>query len=380
VSSSVFDYNPKPLETKQVALDTNWVNNLIGINIPNQTIISILESLGLKTTEGSKGSLLCTIPSWRYYDINIREDLAEEIARVYGYSRLTPTLPYVNLPPEPKNPILKTESKIKNFLSCQGFNEIYNSSLISLDTIQKTELKESTHLKLNNALTEDYEYLRTSLVPSILQNIKNNQGKSEEPFYLFEISNIYEQTKNKLPDEISKCVITSTIDFRLVKGHLESLFTNLNLRQYCFENAINTPSYFLKENTAQIISNEKLLGFIGFIKPTILHHLNITSNPIVIEMDTKQIANSISENYVFNPISEFPEVVEQITISSKQKVGDIIKKMKSASNLINQIIYTNSYQDKYSFKITFSSPTKNLTQPEVNLIKKDIQTLFDKLN
>lgn len=376
VSSSVFDYNPKPFETKKITLDINWVNNLIGISIPSQTIVSILESLGFKTTEGDKETLICTIPSWRYHDINIREDLVEEIARVYGYSRLTPTLPYVNLSPEPKNPILKTESKIKNLLSCQGFNEIYNSSLISLDLIQKTELKEPTHLKLNNALSEDYEYLRTSLVPSILQNIKDNQGKSEEPFYLFEISNVYEQTKDKLPNEVSKCVIASTIDFRSTKGYLESLLTNLNLKQYSFENTTDTPSYFLKENTAKILSKEKLLGYIGFIKPTILHHLNITSNPVVIEMDTQQIADNVLENYIYNPISEYPEVVEQITITSKQKVGDIIEKIRATSNLVNKIIYTDSYQDNHSFKITFSSSTKNLTQAEVNSIKLDIQSLF----
>ena len=377
VSSAVYDSNPLPPKAKDILLDINWANNLIGIQISPKTVVSILESLGFSIKNNGQNQIICTVPSWRRYDINIKEDLVEEIARVYGYSKLPPTLPCVNLPPETKNKLLDTESKIKTLLSAQGFNEVYNNSLISLDLIEKTMLKETSHLKLNNALSKDYEYLRTTLVPSILQNIKNNQGKTEEPFYFYEISNVYLSTGEKLPQENSMLVIGTTTSFQDAKGHLALLLEHLNVRKYNFKSSASCPIYFVAENTAVINSNDSAIGFIGSIKPAILHKLGITSNPIVVELDAQKLANSISENYIYKPISDFPDVVEQITISSNERVGDIIEKICSADKLIKDISYLDSFEKNHSFKITFSSPDKNLTQSEVNDVKKIIKALFN---
>lgn len=377
VSSRVFDSQTKPLESKKITLDINWVNSLVGIQIPSKTITSILDSLGFTVDHQDPQNFICTVPSWRRYDINIKEDLVEEIARVYGYSKLPPTLPCVNLLPEVKDNLLGTESKTKKFLSCRGFNEIYNNSLISLDQIEAVQLTVNSHLKLNNALSKDYEYLRISLVPSILQNIKDNQGKSEEPFFLYELSNVYLPTKEKLPDEVSKLVIGTTIDFRQAKGYLDLLFANLNIQSINYKSADQAPIYFVSESTASIMSQDTLLGHLGIIKPAILHKLGITSNPIVVEIDVQNMANSISPNYVYSPISEFPEVVESMTIGSNKKIGDIQNEIRSISSLIKDIRYTESFKNNHSFKISFASPEKNLTQQEVNEIKEKIQSHFN---
>lgn len=279
VSSAVYDSNSHQPKTVSIPLDLNWVNNFIGTSIPTKTVTSILESLGFTVTNKDSSKITCSTPSWRKFDINIKEDLVEEIARVFGYSKLPSVLPCVNLPPEPKDHLLKTESKIKNFLSCQGFNEVYNNSLISLELIKNSQLDEFSHLKLNNALSGDFEYLRTSLVPSALINIKNNQGKSEEPFLFFEVSNIYLPTKEKLPRELPKTVISTTSEFTQAKGYLELLFKHLNLKNFKIQTANTTPNYFMTESTAEIRSPKAVLGYIGHIKPGVLHILGITSNP-----------------------------------------------------------------------------------------------------
>lgn len=376
VSSRVFDSNKTPELSKIISLETPWANESIGIKIPTDTIVTILESLGFIVTKTNKDTLACVVPSWRHIDINIKEDLVEEIARIYGYSKLPPAIPCVNLLPEARNPILSAETKIKTILSNQGYNEIYNSSLISEDVIVNTCLKVGDHLKLVNALSKDFEYLRLSLIPSILQNLKNNQGKSDEPYCLFELSNVYRKINDKLPDEVSTLAIASTLDYRTTKGHLELLLSKLNINIFKFQTTSNTPKYFIAENTAEIISKGKLLGYIGNIKQTILHNHGITSNPVIIELDIKSIASSISENYIYKPISEFPEVVENMTISSRLGVGEIINKIQKSSLLINKIIYNDSFQNNHSFKISFLSPEKNLTQSDVDKVKKIIQGLF----
>lgn len=376
ISSGIYDSHPGKYTAKEIILDTVWANKLIGVEIDPNITISILENLGFTVKRGEDSHIVCAVPSWRSNDINIREDLVEEIARVYGYSKLPAILPCVNLPPEQVSPLLETEYRTKNFLTCQGYNEIYNSSLISLDLINKTKLQESDHIQLTNALSEEYKYLRTSLVPSILQNIVDNQGKSDEPFLLVEVSNIYRKSSGKLPNEISNIVIVSTEDYLHTKGTLEALSLHLNTNQFKFEPSDKTPVYFAKSFTAQITTNKQPLGFIGTIDPNILHDMGITSNPIVIEMDTDSLANSINKNYVYQPISNFPEVVEQMTIKTNKKIGDIMDSIRQTSHLINKISYIDSFENNHSFKITFSSPKENLTQTEVNEIKKAIQLRF----
>lgn len=377
VSSRVFDSNPKVKNTKEIILDTEWVNSLIGVELTSQKMTSILESLGFNIKDKDKRQIICKVPSWRNEDVSIKQDLVEEIARIYGYSKLPPILPCVNLAPEPKNIVLETESKIKTFLSCRGFNEIYNSSLTSENLIIKTGLSVSDHLKLTNALSKDFEFLRTSLVPSILQNIKANQGKTEEPFYIFEISNIYKKTNNKLPNELSRLVIASTVEYRDLKGYLESLFSFLKLTQTMFKKSEVDLKYYLKEKTAEIFCNGKLLGYIGSIKPVVLHNLGISSTPTVIELDVEQISRNILVGSVYKPISSFPEIVEQMTIRSTNMIGDIIEKIGSSEKLINHISYIDSYKNNHTFKITFSSLKNNLTQAEVNKIKENINKLFN---
>lgn len=377
VSSRVFDSFPNKLPKKSILLNLSWTNKLIGIEIPRQTVTTILDSLGFTSKDGGEDQIICTVPSWRTHDINIKEDLVEEIARVYNYSKLPPIIPSVNLSPEKPDPVLQIESKIKNFLSIQGFNEVYNNSLISKYQIVKAELPEDNHLKLQNSLSEDYEYLRTSLVPSALQNIKDNQGKTEEPFLIYELSNVYLKTSNKLPDEKSNLVIASTMDYLNLKGHLELLLAHLNIKNVVFDKATDAPVYFNNSDTASISVNGVIAGYIGSIKPKILHDFGITSNPVVIETQTERLADAVSHGSAYQPISDYPEVVEQMTVESDLEVGKIMDKIRSVNKLINKIVYTSSFKGKHSFKITFTSFQKNLTQQEVNQIKEEIQELFN---
>lgn len=376
VSSSVFLYDT-PVESKNITLDTNWLNRFIGIVLPFKTIISILNSLGFQTKKINSTTIDCTIPSWRTQDINIKEDLAEEISRVYGYFRLPATIPAICSIPEAKNPLISLESKIKTNLANKGFNEIYNSSLISAELISSTRLSTPDHLELKNALSEDFKYLRTSLIPSLLQNIKNNQGKSEEPYFLFEISNIYKKTKETLPNELSRLGIVSTQDYPHIKGQIESLFIDLNVPNIKFTDAKNKPNYLHPNKTAQITSSGKTIGLIGFVEPSILHALNITSDPIVCEIDLPEMVNCVSAKYIYKPISEYPEISESITVTSALPIGDIIEKISSADKLINRVVYSNSFQNKHTFKVSFVSHSKNLTQAEVNDVKNKLSDLFN---
>lgn len=378
VSSSLYDFYPTPYSPKSIFIDLNWLNRFVGIDFDKKKVINILTGLGFESNEKQEGVLECLIPSWRYPDINIKEDLAEEIARVYGYFRLPSVLPNVHLPAEAQSTLLTTELKIKKYLSHIGFHEIFNSSLVSADLIEKTNLDPANHIKLVNSLSSDYEYLRTSLVPSGLQNHRNNQGKINKTIRTFEVSNCYlQQANSQLPAEISNLVMVSELDYSQTKGELENLLRHLNLNNISFVIPATTPPYFLENQTANIISGDLVLGHIGFIHPTVLRKFDLVSNPVVVEIDITKLINNIHPGYLYKPVSEYPQNIEVITLSSDQLVGDILQKIKVFDPLIQEVTYKESYQNKHTFKVAFGSMERNLDQKEVNLVKEKLLASFD---
>ncbi len=376
VSSTLFDYYPAIRPPKLISLDFNWLNTFVGVAINKETVISILASLGF----GGKiqaNRLVCSVPSWRYHDVNLKEDLAEEVARIYGYFRLPPSLPCVNLPVEPTSPLLKTETEIKKYLSAIGYHEIYNNSLISHDLLKKTELVPENHLKLRNTLSQDYEYLRTSLIPSGLENHKHNQGKANTPINTLEIAIVYQKIKGQeLPLEVSRLALISGQDYRQTKGQVEALFRKLKTTSISFKPSLNPPAFFNPVNTAGIYSGKHLLGHLGLIKPSILRSIGLQTNPTVLEINLVLLSALINPQYSYQPISDYPLMLEDITVESDKLLGDIMDIIKDSSTLVKQVDFLNSFNNKHTFRISFGCDEKNLEQSAINILKDIIYKRF----
>ena len=349
VCSSIFDYYPAKNETKILSLDPQWLNSFIGIQIPEGSISEILESIGFHNVFKNK-QFLVTVPSWRYHDINIREDLAEEVTRIYGYYRLPAILPSVNTGFQLTNPLLSLESSAKHYLADIGFHEVYNNSLISEVQIQKSDLDPKKHLKLKNSLTSDNEYLRIWLYPSLLNNYKNNQDRFDSP-KLFEVANIYQRQDGKdLPVEVSHLCFVSDMDYRHTKGVVESLFNHLHLN----------------EDTPYIISK---------VSSKIKRAFGLKKEVYYFEINLQESLSKLQKNRQYSPISTYPDIIDDVTIESKQKIGNLIKQIKATSSLIITVEYLTGYEDKHSFRLTFNSKDRNLTQEEVNQIKQKVMAL-----
>ncbi len=376
VSSSLFDYYPGVRKPKLIKLDFDWLNRFVGVEIKREDVISILSSLGFGGTI-EENSLICSVPGWRYHDINIREDLAEEVARIYGYFRLPAILPSVNLPAEPKNLLLETEFKSKTFLSDIGFHEVYNSSLVSLSLLEKTLVDPSNCIKLKNALSSDYEYLRTVLAPSLMENYKSNQGKINDRVDILEIANCYlSDSGQELPNEVSTLCLMSSSGYLETKGILETIFRKLKVNDFSFKTTSTPKPFFNPSTTADIFSGKQKIGEIGTVKPVVLRNLGIQGEPTLAEINLVNLVSKINQKYVFSPISDYPAMMEDITITSKQFLGDIIETIKNTSQLIKNVQYLSSFQDKHTFKVSFESLERNLNQTEINDIKEIIQSRF----
>ena len=377
ISSNLIDIYSQTFKAHSIELSLNWLNQFTGITLKKQKVTSILTNLGFKVTSSNSDKLICQVPSWRSQDISIKEDLAEEITRIYGYFRLPSVLPTSTLEDIRPEKILDTEKKLKHKLLALNFTEIYNLSLVSKELYEKAKIDIDPSLKLANPLSSEHEYLRRSLIPNLLQNLKDNQDHQKEPISIFELANIYLPRGQKdLPEEKPiLTMITDKTSFRHHKGLVESLLQNLKIKDLKFKPFHHESLFWDSGSSAHIYSNNQYLGILG--KPTsqVINNFQLKGQVFISNLDVSIISGLSSSIHHGQPLPKYPPVIEVVTISTNLSVGKLIEKIKQISRLITQVIYQESYNNKHTFKLHFSHPQRNLTQKEVNQLKTKILNL-----
>ncbi|KKP52411.1 MAG: Phenylalanine-tRNA ligase beta subunit [Candidatus Roizmanbacteria bacterium GW2011_GWA2_33_33] len=274
------------------------------------------------------------MPSWRANDIDIPEDIIEEVARVYGYHNIPSILQpivYVDQPKEMED-VFVFQNRIKIFLKHLGLNEVINYSMISKDTIEDSGLKIKDHLRLLNSISEDIEYLRISLLPSLKKNIKENQGK-KDVLKFFEIGKVYIPVGNKdlcsLPQEIYRLGIAVNTDYYDLKGIIEAVYKELNIEQLLIPEINEKDGVFMTEIDFQSLINNCQL--VPKYKP--LHPYAI------IKLD---------KTFEIQPHTTYA-VVRQKAFKSK---------------LLQKIEVVTLYRNKLTLRFYYSSPDRNITEEE----------------
>ena len=368
-------YFQKP-EKKTVKLDLKQVNDLIGYKFDAKTTNSILTGLGFMVKKLSLTAFEVNVPSWRVHDVTIWPDLAEEIARVYGYFRLEGKLPVSAYLTTATDPLLELEYQAKNYLADLGFSEIFNYSLINREIFAKSRLDIGHSLSLANPLTSEFEYLRRSLIPSLLMDLANNQGKIDLPIRIFELANIYladEHYPKELPDEQPILAFaTQGLDYRSAKGYLEALLAKFRLQNLTFMPLGEEGGPWQPNQTTEVYSGKHFLGVFGAIKPAVKSAFSLKADIYLANLDFRAFASLANTTYTYTPISEYPDMIEDITIESNRTIGELIQLIKVESKLITKVIYQDSLKNKHTFTIHFNNPKRNLTQAEVNHIKRNL--------
>ncbi len=370
IAGNIIDIYPNPVNSTSLTLDLNWVQNIIGTSLTPRNIKHILDPLGFHPVIAKK-QLTVTVPSWRSHDISIKEDIVEEIARVYGYFKLPGVLPPTTCPLTQDNHVLANEYQAKNFFSLLGFTEIYNFSLISPDLMEKCHLSLEHSIKLQNPLSIDFSLMRRSLIPGLLKDLCDNKGKQDLPIKIFELSNIYLDSKE--PAILAGLIYGG--NFPDTKGILEAFFDYLHLPDLRFLPLDEDSLTFEVSRTANIFSGNTYLGLLGAIDRGVLHNFGLTDDCILWTLDFETVSSlSTSIPKIILP-SPYATIIEDITISSSSLIGEIMSKIKNTSLLITGIQYLTSFKDKHTFKLSFNSNKTNLTQKEVDKIKCQINLL-----
>ncbi len=340
IISKIYDIYPKKYKTKTLSVSHDFIEKIIGVELLSSKVIDNLTKLGFNAKyEKVKKIYNLQIPSWRANDIEIPEDIVEEVARTYGYHNLPSGIMKGALPEPVTNSHFGFENKIKYILKSHGGTEVYTNSLVPKEFVEKGALS------LKSPLGDDTKYLRTSLKHSLRAALNENKGEVE-PFYLFEVANVYLAKKGDLPNEkMTLGVIFSNYSYRKAKGIVESLYDELNIKEYDFQ-------------------VERLTDSVNYV-----------------ELSVEELLSKADEFRKYIPIPKYPAQIEDVTLQfpPKTKVGDVLKEIQTLKLMISRIELVDMYKDFYTFRVWYQDPEKTLDDKDVEKIRnKYLQSVKEK--
>ena len=368
VASHIIDEFPGKTQPAIVEISSNRLKDYLGIELESKKIVTILEKLECKVEvkkDGSNTIFTITPPTFRP-DITIPADIVEEIARIYGYHNLPSVLMPTAIPTiGPKGVDFALENKIKRFLANIGWQEIYSYSMVSDKIALESGHSLDDHLKLSNPLTEDRVHMRRSLIPSLEEIITQNPQRQE--MSVFEMAMAYHPQENNIPDEELHLTMVSNKNYRQVKGELGSLLRYLYLdhAEVVENKEISNKNH--SQTATLYVGNQENREGVGQI-----YVLN--NGHIAIDLLMSQIIKVAKKHPTYQALPTTAMIVEDLTFTlpAKTKVGNIIKTIAAQSDFVYKIELKDIYNQNYSFTITYWDHAKNLSNDDVEPIRKKI--------
>ncbi len=365
IASKPIDIYNKLATKKLVSISMNDLDRIIGISIKKSDAVTILKNLGFDLVSDKKDLLTFLVPSFRSHDVSIKEDLVEEVARIYGYQNIPAVLQpmvYIKQPKEVES-LFSVQSKIKYFLKHIGLHEVMNYSMISKEMIENNDLKVENHLALSNTISDEIKYMRTHLMPSLIKNIKDNEGK-RDVLKFFEIAKTYKPQLNELPIEEYKLGIVTNTDYFDLKGIVDALLRELNITDY--EISISTHPLLFDNNQGKITKGKSWIGEYGQLKSVYQMKNGVKSNVFLAVFDFQSLITHYRPYPAYKPINQYAMIKLDLTIDLKvgRTYQEIRAKSFELSKLLDDIDVVSLFKNKLSLRFYFTSDKRNITEEE----------------
>ena len=405
LDGTIADTYPNQPAAKTITLQSADVHRILGIDLSVDEIIRILTSLECTCTpqgDGDQVAIDVEIPSYRL-DVTIPADLIEEIARVHGYEAIPSTLMRDVLPPQRSQPIREGLEQTRDILVGCGLTEIISYSMTNLEWVNRLNLdgppaNPEDYVRLANPLSSEREFLRQSLLPSMLETLQTN-SRYRQRMLLFEIGRLYlPQPGEELPAEPQRLCIGLTgplapaswqtpadgaqLGFTHLKGVVEMLLQRLNVSGVTIEPASHPTLH--PARTAALMLGDNALGIMGELHPGLSEAVELPDQPVaLLELDI-DILLTHRKPRMYQPIPRFPAVLEDMALVvdadlPAQTVQEAIH--TAGGDLLKHVELFDLYQgesippDKKSlaYSLTFQADDRSLTEDEVLTIYQRIQ-------
>lgn len=388
-------YGSNNYEPVSFTIDLDRINKVLGTTFEEAEVMQVLEELHFQPTKEGTLIRVC-IPSYRT-DIAIEEDIAEEIIRILGYDRLPSTLPEMPATLGALSKRQQLRRKFRNVLTSLGYNETITYSLVSKQIIEDSVLPQKEIVELASPMSEDRRYVRTSILPSLLECVAYNQARSLHDVALFEISNVYgkEHCEERLSIAASGSLqknrwqnFSIDVDFYSMKGLAESLLESIGFdanRIIVKENTCDI-EHFHPYRSAQVYLGKELLGMIGEVHPKMAKRYGVQQT-YAMELNLEILLKNKASKVKFSEMSKYPSVTRDLALVVKEdvKVADIIASIQKngrleKENIIQNVevfdVYTGEHvaqgSKSIALRVVFQSTAKTLKDDE-------IQTIFTRI-
>ncbi len=393
--SELVDIYPKKLEAPIITVRTNIVNDKLGTNLDSKTIIKYLEPMGFTIISSNKEEIELESPTFKV-DVLREIDVVEEIARIHGYDKFDTLIPSIKL----NNDVIDTKQslkdRVKNVLINSGLNEVYNYDFYNINDLSKIGWDYSDCVKIINPLGAETQYLRDSILPSLMSNVLFNLSHGNKHLKIFEIGKIFKCEKEKTESLSLGITLFGSftepnihfekreMDFYDLKGFVEevlNLIPGINIRYEQVQNNIFHPY-----QCAKIIVNNENIGIIGQISRDINDKLKLTSPLLMSEIDLEKLTYIRLKEKSYQTISKFPPALRDLAIVVNNDITSqkVFSEIRKGSKLITNINLIDIYQGKHIpegkkcliFSLAFQDIKRTLTDDE---IARDYDKIVDRL-
>ncbi|HHQ1947582.1 TPA: phenylalanine--tRNA ligase subunit beta [Staphylococcus aureus] len=377
-----------------IDITADKINRTIGFDLSQNDIVTIFNQLGFDT-EINDDVITVLVPS-RRKDITIKEDLIEEVARIYGYDDIPSTLPVFDKVTSGQLTDRQYKTRmVKEVLEGAGLDQAITYSLVSKEDATAFSMQQRQTIDLLMPMSEAHASLRQSLLPHLIEAASYNVARKNKDVKLFEIGNVFfANGEGELPDQVEYLsgILTGdyvvnqwqgkkeTVDFYLAKGVVDRVSEKLNL-EFSYRRADIDGLH--PGRTAEILLENKVVGFIGELHPTLAAD-NDLKRTYVFELNFDALM-SVSVGYInYQPIPRFPGMSRDIALEVDQNIpaADLLSTIHAhGGNILKDTLVFDVYQGEHlekgkksiAIRLNYLDTEETLTDERVSKVQAEIE-------
>ncbi len=389
------DIYPQPWQEKRLKLVPDKYNALLGTDIDKETMITYLKAIDMGYDEATDEIV---VPTWRQ-DLNCDADIAEEIARFYGYDKIPVSLPQGTATPGKMSYKLRIEQIIRGIVESFGFNESMNYSFESPKVYDKLLIAADDKLRdvvtISNPLGEDYSIMRTTMLNGMLTSLATNFNRRNKNVKLYEIGNIYLPKAlplTELPDERSQISLGffGDGDFFNLKGVIEEIIEKLGIKGLLTFNPKAELPFLHPGRQAEVVLNNEVIGYLGEVHPIVAGNYDLGTKAYVATLDILKLVEKSSFDYKYKGIANYPAVTRDISMVMKKEIlaGDVEAVIrKNGGKLLESYKLFDIYEGSQiaqgyksmAYSIVFRAKDRTLEDKDINEVMDKILAGLNKL-